>query len=89
MTMFLIRSIAVKQDKKDQTIDALLELRAIKKEGMELFFRFEDSLTEIGNLRVLLGKTKVEKLAADKLGAVFKKIFDLSYELHDLIRGDE
>lgn len=77
-------------DKQEELLTALTELRAIKRGGMDLFFRLEDSLGEVGDLaNELLAGNKAQQEAGKKASAIFRKLSDKVYELQTLINIGE
>lgn len=73
-----------------EMLKALIELRVIKRDGMDLFFRLEDAYGRLGALRNdLLDGNKTEQAAGKKVGVCFSELSDLIYELQTIINIGE
>ncbi len=73
-----------------EMLKALIELRVIKRDGMDLFFKLEDVYGDIGQLRNdLLAGDKKQKEIGNKLSVLFKRLGDELYELQNLINIGE
>lgn len=73
-----------------EMLKALIELRVIKRDGMDLFFRLEDAISGLGSVRNnLLAGNKAEKEAGKKVSTHFSELYDLIYELQTLINIGE
>ncbi len=71
-------------------LKALIELRVIKRDGMDLFFKLEDVYGDIGQLRNdLLNGDKKQKEIGNKLSTLFQRLGDELYELQNLINIGE
>jgi hypothetical protein len=73
-----------------EMLKALIELRVIKRDGMDLFFKLEDVYGDIGQLRNdLLAGDKKQKEIGGKLSILFQRLGDELYDLQNLINIGE
>lgn len=71
-------------------LKALIELRVIKRDGMDLFFRLEDAYGKLGAVtNELLSGNKAENAAGRKVSCCFKELSELIYELQTIINIGE
>lgn len=73
-----------------EMLKALIELRVIKRDGMDLFFNLEDVYGDIGQLiNELLDGNKQQKQIGNKLTVLSQRFGNHIYELQDLINIGE
>lgn len=73
-----------------EMLKALIELRVIKRDSMDLFFNLEDVYDDIGQLRNdLLDGNKHQQEVGKKVAVLFQRLGDELYKLQDLINIGE
>ena len=77
-------------NQQEELLKALIELKVIKRDGMDLFFRLEDAYGKLGAVRnKLLEGTKSDRRAGEEVGDCFAELSSLVYELQTIINtGD-
>lgn len=77
-------------NEKLEMLKALIELRVIKRDGMDLFFRLEDTSGKLGALRnTLLEGNKKDRIIGYDIDKIFQELYDLIYELQAIINIGE
>lgn len=79
-----------KMNEQIEMLKALIELRVIKRDGMDLFFRLEDTYGKLGALRnTLRDGNKRDQIIGQSIDEIFQEFSDLIYELQTLINIGE